>query len=135
MKSTTPRSEPSLESKQLKILKSIPRDFSEYGSQETQNDIERKYLSEEGVPDNEKPMTYNKIWDRLQSDQGATFCGELADMRCRSRSSSVHDKSQSVLFVAEPTVSVVIPLQKKVTFEGLPEDDDEKENKRRLLYC
>ncbi|OAP62241.1 hypothetical protein AYL99_04444 [Fonsecaea erecta] len=32
--------------------------------------------------------------------------------------------------VAEPTISVMIPTKKKVTFEALPEDDDEKENKR-----
>ncbi|OAL31617.1 hypothetical protein AYO20_08160 [Fonsecaea nubica] len=43
----------------------------------------------------------------------------------RARAGSVNSS-----VAAEPAVSVVAPVKKKVTFEALPEDDDEKENKR-----
>ncbi|KIW84222.1 hypothetical protein Z517_03471 [Fonsecaea pedrosoi CBS 271.37] len=43
----------------------------------------------------------------------------------RARAGSVNSS-----VAAEPAVSVVVPVKKKVTFEALPEDDDEKENKR-----
>lgn len=45
----------------------------------------------------------------------------------RARAAST-DTNTSAL--PEPTISVVVPAKKKVTFEALPEEDDEKENKR-----
>ncbi|OQU95703.1 hypothetical protein CLAIMM_01881 [Cladophialophora immunda] len=88
-------------------------------------------LQPEEEPTQESTSAVSKARGRPKKEKiPAPSVEEIKPAPITTRQTRARAGSTNSSVVAEPAVSVVVPLKKKVTFEALPEDDDEKENKR-----